>query len=112
MRVTFRTAFGGIEYVQTAAEQVANARRQVETGKRLSAPSDDPAATQRAIEGRAELSGLDTYARSADSAAAKLATLDTVLTDVVDNLTRASVAATSARGSTATAGSTEGCRWS
>lgn len=102
MRVTFRTAYGDIEHVNTAADQVARARQQVESGKRIGVPSDDPAGMQRAVEGRAEIAGIDIYARTADSAAAKLATLDTVLSDVIDKITQATVTASSVRGSTAT----------
>lgn len=102
MRVTFSTAYGNVEQVNTAAGQVARARQQVESGKRIRVPSDDPAGMQRAVEGRAEIAGIDIYARTADSAAAKLATLDTVLSDIVDKITQATVTATSVRGTTAT----------
>ena len=101
MRVTFRTAYGGIDYVNTAADQLARARQQVQSGKRLEKASDDPAAMQRAVEGRAEMRGIETYTRTSDSALAKLATIDTVLSGVVDKLQQATVAAASVRGSIA-----------
>ena len=107
MRVTFRQIHQGVEYVNAAAADLARARQQVESGKRLHAPSDDPAAMMRAIEGRAELGGLDSYARTADTVTARLASFDAVLTDVVDRLTAATVAATSARGDTDTPESRE-----
>lgn len=100
MRVTFQAAYGGIEYVQTAAGQVARARQQVMSGKRLEKASDDPAAMQRSVEGRGEIRTLETYARTADSAMAKLTALDTTLSAVVDKLTQARVATLSARGTT------------
>ena len=75
----------------------------MESGKRLHLPSDDPAAMLRAVEGRAEIGALDSYARSADTVTARLASFDSVLTTVVDRLTAAQVAATAARGTTATA---------
>ena len=102
MRVTFRTAYGGIAYVNTAAEQLARARQQVQSGKRVEKASDDPAAMQRAIEGRAEMRTIDTYSRTSDSALATVTTLDTLLSAVVDTLQQATVAATSVRGSLAT----------
>jgi flagellar hook-associated protein 3 FlgL len=102
MRVTFRQAYGSIDYVNTAAEQMARARQQVQSGKRVEKPGDDPAAMQRAVEGRGEMRGLDAYAKSADSALAKLTAMDTVLTGVVDKLTQANVSVMSARGSTVT----------
>ena len=102
MRVTFQTAYGGIEYVNTAAGQLARARQQVQSGKRLEKASDDPAAMQRAIEGRAEMRGIETYTRTADSALARLTALDTVLSGVIDKLQQATVSATSVRGSIVT----------
>lgn len=102
MRVTFRTAYGGTEHINTAAEQLAKARQQVQSGKRFETASDDPAAMQRAIEGRGEIRGLETYARTADTALSKLTALDTVLGAVVDKMTQAKVAAMSVRGSVAT----------
>lgn len=102
MRVTFRTAYGGIEYVNTAAEQAARARQQVQSGKRVEKPSDDPAAMQRAVDGRGEMRTIETYSRTADSAMAKLTTLDTVLTGIVDKLQQATVAVASVKGSIVT----------
>jgi flagellar hook-associated protein 3 FlgL len=107
MRVTFRAIHQGVEYVHDAAADLARASRQVESGKRLHVPSDDPAAMLRAVEGRAEMGGLDSYARTADTVTARLASFDAVLTDIVDRLTAATVAATSARGSTDTPESRE-----
>lgn len=107
MRVTFRNAYGSIDYVQTAAAQMAKARQQVQSGKRVEKPSDDPAAMRRAVEGRTEMRGLDAYSKAADSALAKLTAMDTVLTGVVDKLTQANVAVMSARGSTVTAAQRE-----
>lgn len=101
MRVTFRTAYGGIDYVNSAAEQLAHARQQVQSGKRVEKASDDPAAMQRAVEGRAEMATIDTYTRTSDSALAKISTIDTVLSGVVDKLQQAQVAAVSVRGSIA-----------
>jgi flagellar hook-associated protein 3 FlgL len=107
MRVTFRELHQGVEYVHSAAADLARARQLVESGKRLHAPSDDPAATLRAVEGRAEIGSLDSYDRTADTATARLALFDSVLTTVIDRLTSATVAATAARGSTATPESRE-----
>lgn len=102
MRVTFRTAYGGTEYISTTADQLAKARQQVQSGKRFEKASEDPAAMQRSIEGRGEIRGLETYARTGDTALSKLTALDSVLGAVVDKLTQANVAAMSVRGSVAT----------
>ena len=101
MRVTFRTAYGGSEYLEAPSSQLATARQQVMTGKRVQKASDDPAAMQRSVEGRGEIGTLETYSRTADSAFAKLTTIDTVLSAVVDKLTQAKVATLSVQGSIA-----------
>lgn len=103
MRVTFQTAYGGSEYVAIAAEQSARARQQVMSGKRVEKASDDPGAMMRTVEGKGELSGLETYQRTADTATSKLAALDTTLSAMVDKLEQARVAVTSARGTVGSA---------
>jgi flagellar hook-associated protein 3 FlgL len=103
MRVTFRTAYGGSEYLEASSSQMAKARQQVMSGKRVEKASDDPAAMQRSVEGRGEIGALETYSRTADSALAKLTTIDTVLGAVVDRLQQAKVATVSVQGSIATA---------
>jgi flagellar hook-associated protein 3 FlgL len=101
MRVTFRTAHGGNEYLEAASGQMTTARQQVLSGKRVQKASDDPAAMQRSVEGRGEIGALETYSRTADSALSKLTTIDTVLSAVVDKLTQAKVATLSVQGSIA-----------
>ncbi len=107
MRVTFRTVHDGVAAVNDASERFARAQEQVETGKRIHAASDDPIAMRRVIEGRTEIAALDSYTRTGDSAAARLAALDTTLGAVVDKLTSASIAASGARGTAATANTRE-----
>jgi flagellar hook-associated protein 3 FlgL len=102
MRVTFNALNDGLRYINQAASQMEQAQEQVQTGKRVQLPSDDPDAMQRIVQERAELGTIDAYVRSADSAATKIAALDTILTDIVDRLTDATVTATGARGSTVT----------
>jgi flagellar hook-associated protein 3 FlgL len=102
MRLTFQRAHGGLDYIQVASEQMARARQQVQSGKRVEKASDDPAAMQRSVEGRGEIRTLETYARTSESAIAKIIAMDTVLTTVVDKLSQAGVATLSARNSTAT----------
>ncbi len=99
MRVTFKTAYGGSEYLEITAGQAARARQQVMSGKRVEKASDDPGAMMRSIEGRGEIAGLETYTRTADTATSKLATLDTTLGAMIDKLEQARVAVTSAQGS-------------
>lgn len=103
MRVTFRTAYGGSEYLEITSGQAARARQQVMSGKRVEKPSDDPAAMQRAVEGRAEIRTLETYQRTADTAMSRLSALDTTLSGVIDKLDQGKVALLSARGTVVTA---------
>ncbi len=103
MRVTFRTAYGGSDYLEVPSSQMARARQQVMSGKRVEKASDDPAAMQRSVEGRGEIGRLETYSRTADSALSKLTTIDTVLSAVVDKLTQAKVTTLSSQGSVVTA---------
>ena len=101
MRVTFSAVYSGIEAVNESAARFVRAQQQVESGKRLHVPSDDPAATLRAVGGHAQIGTLDSYTRSADSAGARLSILDTMLTDIVDKITEAQSTVASVRGTTA-----------
>ena len=92
MRVTFQTVNDGIAAVNTAAEQFAKAQRQVETGRRMENPSDDPAAAMRVIQGTNEIATLDAYTRANDTASSRLTVLDTVLGTIVDRLSQAQAA--------------------
>jgi flagellar hook-associated protein 3 FlgL len=100
MRVTFdaqnRNATAGLE---SSASRLMDAQRQVSTGKRIDAPSDDPSATLGSIGENHTLSALDQYRRATDTVFSRLAVVDTVLSDIVRQLEAAQVATTSARGS-------------
>jgi flagellar hook-associated protein 3 FlgL len=101
MRVIFDILRDGLTSINTAASQMDEARLQVSSGRRVLKASDDPLSTQQAIGEHATLGRIDAYRRSADSASARLAATDAVLTSIVDKLTAAIVAGTSARGSEA-----------
>jgi flagellar hook-associated protein 3 FlgL len=103
VRVTFQRIHDGVDAINSASERFATAQEQVQTGKRIHTASDDPIAMRRVIEGRAEIATLDSYSRTGDSAAARLAAIDTTLGAMVDKLTSASVAASGARGTAADA---------
>lgn len=103
MRITFKTIHDGVNAAAEAGDQFVRAQQQVESGKKLQAPSDDPAAMMRVIEGRTEMASIDSYTKSGDTASSRLAIMDTVLSDIVEKITSAKVAATSARGTTADA---------
>lgn len=101
MRVTFNALNNGLAAINTAAEQFMEAQWQVSTGKRLRQPSTDPAAAQRSVVERSELANVDSYQRAGSATATRLATLDQTLGDLVEQITRAQVAASSGRPDTA-----------
>jgi flagellar hook-associated protein 3 FlgL len=102
MRVTFDPVRDGMPSINQAASAFAEAQWQVSSGKRLRAPSDDPAAAQRIVGEHASMAGVDAYQRAADSAASRLTSLDSSLGDIVNQLSTGMTAAASAQGSTAT----------
>jgi flagellar hook-associated protein 3 FlgL len=103
MRVTFdalnRSSAAAIE---TATERLAEMQRQVATGKRVEKGSDDPSAAAAAVVERGHLAATDVYVAAGDSANSRLMVADTVLSDVVSQISAAQVSVTAARGSTVT----------
>jgi flagellar hook-associated protein 3 FlgL len=108
MRVTFnsqyRQAAAGIG---DAAERLVAAQQQVATNRRVSRPSDDPTAAAGAVAERAQLAATDQYARAANSTAARLNVTDTVLSNVLEQLTAVQATAFSGIGTTASAAQRE-----
>ena len=103
MRITFTNPFdAAIRAISVAAEELANAERQVATGRRINVPSDDPAGTVSAIGSHADMLRIDAYSSATDAASSRLAVADSVLSDIVTQLTSAQATALGARGSTVT----------
>lgn len=100
MRTTFNSSFmqSAADLARTAAE-LANAQREVSSGRRVNTASDDPSAASGLVRERSEMAALDQYSRTADSATSRLALADSVLSDVIDRLTAAKVAVLAARSS-------------
>ena len=100
MRVTFdsmhRNSSAGLE---DSANRLLEFQRQVSTGKRIDKPSDDPSATLGSISEHSETAAIDQYAKATNSVASRLAVVDTVLSDLITQLTAAQVSSMSARGS-------------
>jgi flagellar hook-associated protein 3 FlgL len=100
MRMTFdaihRNAQAGID---SASERLMDFQRQVSTGKRIEKPSDDPSGTLGSIGEHNETAAIDQYARATDTVGSRLAVADTVLSDLITQLTSAQVTSASARGS-------------
>lgn len=103
MRVTFNQVRDGLDSINTASEQFAEAQWQVSTGQRVRVPSDDAAAAQRAVMEQASIDEIDGYKAVSDSASARLTALESSLGNIVDMITQALTAVQSAQGSTATA---------
>ena len=99
MRVTFDAQHReALDNVNRASERLLIYQRQVTSGKRVERPSDDPSAAAAASVERAKLAETDQYTATTDSARARLLVTDTVLSDVIQQLTAAQVAVTAARG--------------
>lgn len=99
MRVTFHAIEQGLAAINRAASQFQQAQERMASGRRIVVASDDPAGMERVIRGKAEMGAIDAYARSADSADARLAVMDSVLSDIVEKLTSAKSTVAGARGS-------------
>jgi flagellar hook-associated protein 3 FlgL len=103
VRVTFNTSFRESNHTLSEnAAELARRQREVSSGLRLHAPSDDPAAAAAVSGERTELAVTDRYQQAADSVVSRLSVVDVVLTTLIDQTTAAKVAAMSARGSTQT----------
>jgi flagellar hook-associated protein 3 FlgL len=76
---------------------------EVTSGKRLTAPSDDPGATMSIMQSGSALRALEQYRTSVSSASSRLAVEDAALSQVGDLMSRAKVLAVQASGDTATA---------
>jgi flagellar hook-associated protein 3 FlgL len=109
MRITFETQFQtALLDISRAAERLDRFTREVSSGKRLHAPSDDPSATAAAISDHTELSAIDAYQRATDAVISRLSVVDSVFADLVSKLTAARTAAAAARNTTLTAVQREG----
>lgn len=102
MRIIFDILRDGLSAINTASSQLAKAQQQVSTGRRLAGVGDDPLAAQQAVLEHSTLGALDAYTRTSDSAAARLASADNVLTGYTDKVTSAISTALGAQGSQAT----------
>jgi flagellar hook-associated protein 3 FlgL len=83
MRISTAEQFqNGINAIQTQQVQMSRTQQQLATGRRLLAPSDDPAAAVQALGLRDGLAALDQYSRNAEGAIARLSQQETVLADM------------------------------
>ena len=103
MRIVFNSSFSdGVLAISRAAQALTDAQRQVATGRRINAPSDDPLGAASAILEHSTLDRLDAYSGAADAAAYRLGLADSALSDIINQVTSAQTIALSARGSAPT----------
>jgi len=103
MRTTFNSSFiiSSSDLARTA-EDLAKRQAEVSSGRRINKPSDDPSASSGAIHEHAEMAALDRYAQTADTANGRLSILDSVLSDMLNQLTTAKTTILNARGTNVT----------
>ncbi|MCL4848066.1 MAG: hypothetical protein KJ066_16105 [Acidobacteria bacterium] len=98
MRVTFNTAFrNGIRDINRAAEEMIKRQREVSSQRRVHVPSDDPSAASAIVGERNQMRGVDQYVSTSNSVESRLRVVDTILSDVIKNLTAAQTTAAAGR---------------
>jgi flagellar hook-associated protein 3 FlgL len=103
MRATFASQFrDAAAGLQGATERMLDAQREVASGKRINKISDDPTGASTSVAERNALGAVEQYQRAADSVGSRLTVVDTVLSDVIEVLTRAQAVALSGQGSSKT----------
>jgi flagellar hook-associated protein 3 FlgL len=75
--------------VQGGLNGMAKIQEQLETGKKLNRPSDSPAGTNTALRVRSSLADQNQYVRNAADGTAWLGTVDSALSGIVSQTTRA-----------------------
>lgn len=85
--------------VSQAAEALTEAQYQVSSGRRINRLSEDPLGAAAALSEHAAIDRLDAYKGASDLAAYRLELADSVMSDIVSQLTAAQTTALSARGS-------------
>lgn len=103
MRITNNATFlRSAADLERASERLADWQQQVSSGRRVNAPSDDPAAAAAGVRERDQIAVQDQYSEAADSASSRLTVIDTVMSDILLRLTDARTAILSAQGSLVT----------
>ena len=89
-RVTVGSAaYTGVQNMEASAARMADLQNKLSSGKRLTAPSDDPAGTVRALQLRGALSRNDQYMANAQDAQSWLNTIDDSYSSIVTTLQQA-----------------------
>jgi flagellar hook-associated protein 3 FlgL len=108
MRITFSSGQAAtMADLESAASNLTRRQREVSSGKRIQAPSDDPTAWAAGVRERSEIASVDQFARSADSATSRLTVADTVLSDLITTFTSARASVVAGQGTIQTASQRE-----
>jgi flagellar hook-associated protein 3 FlgL len=83
----------GLDSVQGGLTKLATLQEQLETGKKINRPSDDPAGTTTALRVRSGLADQTQYIRNAADGTAWLGTIDSALSGITSQVQRAQVLA-------------------
>jgi flagellar hook-associated protein 3 FlgL len=98
MRVTFGSIFrNGLIDINRTAEQIAQRQREMSSGRRIHAPSDNPSAMATAMGERTEMAVIDQFTQTTDSVDSRLTVADSVYTDVINRLSNAQTRAAGGR---------------
>lgn len=90
LRVTVgSSSVGALAGLQSASQRLAGLQKQLATGQQIDRPSDDPAATVRALELRSDLKRNTQYARNMSDATAWLMAADTAYGQITDLVQKA-----------------------
>lgn len=108
MRMTAASVYrDSIASMERTSQRLLEFQEQVQSGKRINRPSDDPDGLAAAIGERAEVAAIEQYTRTGDSVTSRLTVLDTALNDIIDRLTLAQSTIVGAQGSQKTDGERE-----
>lgn len=87
MRITAEIRSGNLAAIHEAAARTVKARTQLETGKRITRPSDDPAAARQLLAYQTTASAMGSYERAASVVLLRQSILDRVSENLVSQLT-------------------------
>ena len=100
MRITMNSGIRDAQaQLERAQQEIAKRTQELSSGRRLNALSDDPPSSFAAVLGHGELGKLDSYARATDSVESRLTIIDSVLNDIIVQITAAMTLAAASRGS-------------
>jgi flagellar hook-associated protein 3 FlgL len=103
MRITFGSGDRAtMADLASANEELAKYQREVSSGRKMHAPSDDPSAWASGVQERSVVASVDQYVRASDTATSRLTVADTVMSDLVAKLTAARSAVVAGQGTTQT----------